>query len=155
MINFENAFSTYLYNKNYLSEVDLNEANFIDLVTNINSLVGECFIMYESMLQSKRNRINNPWITSGIIASIAKKYHLYNLWRKSVKELKNKNGNPLLYSNYKENRKSLKGIINYAKKAHCLKLLKKEEGNSKETWKIINEIRGKHKVKIKPSFNRW
>ena len=39
------------------------------------------------------------------------KYHLYNLWRKSVKELKNKNGNPLLYSNYKEYHKSLKGII--------------------------------------------
>ena len=26
------------------------------------------------------------------------------------------------------------------------------EGNSKETWRIINEIRGKHEVKIKPSF---
>ena len=66
--------------------------------------------------------------------------------------IKNKNGNPLLYSNYKDYRKSLKGIINYAKKANCLKLFKKAEGNSKETWKIINEIRGKHKVKIKPSF---
>ena len=51
MIKFENAFSTYLYNKNYLNEVDLNKANFNDLVTNINSLVGECFIMDESILQ--------------------------------------------------------------------------------------------------------
>ena len=84
MIKFENAFSTNLYNKNYLNEVDLNEANFNDLLTNINSLVGECFIMDESMLQSKCYRINNPWITSGIIASIATKDHLYNLWRKSV-----------------------------------------------------------------------
>ena len=74
--------------------------------------------MDDSLLQSKRNRINNPWITSGIIASIAKKYYLYDLWRKSVKELKNKNGNPLLDSNYKDYRKSLKGIINYAIKAH-------------------------------------
>ena len=80
------------------------------------------------------------------------KDYLYDLWRKSVKKLKNKNGNPLLYSNYKDYCKSLKGIINYAKKAQCLKLFKKAEGNSKETWKIINEIRGKHKVKIKPSF---
>ena len=111
--------------------------------------VGDCFIMDESLLQSKRNRIKkNPWITSGIIASIAKKYNLYDLWRKSVRELKN--GNPLLYSNYKDYRKSL--IINYAKKAHRLKRFKKAEGNSKETWKIISEIRGKHKVKIKPSF---
>ena len=29
---------------------------------------------------------------------------------------------------------------------------KKADGNSKETWKIINEIRGKHKARIKPSF---
>ena len=152
MIKFENAFSAYLHNKNYFNEVDLNEVNFKDLVTNINSLVGDCFIMDDSLLQSKRNRINNPWITSGIIASIAKKDYLYDLWRKSVNELKNKNGNPLLYSNYKDYRKSLKGIINYAKKAYRLKIFKKAEGNSKETWKIINEIRGKHKVKIKPSF---
>ena len=89
MIKFENAFSAYLHNKNYFNEVDLNEVNFKDLVTNINSLVGDCFIMDDSLLQSKRNRINNPWITSGIIAYIAKKDYLYDLWRKSVKELKN------------------------------------------------------------------
>ena len=65
--------------------------------------------MDESLLQSKRNRTNNPWVTSGLIASIAKKYYLYDICRKSVKELKNKNGNPLLYSNYKDYRKSLKG----------------------------------------------
>ena len=86
MIKFENAFSTYLQNKNYFNEVDLNEVNFKDLVTNINSLVGDCFIMDDSLLQSKSNRISNPWITSGIIASIAKKDYLYDLWRKSVKE---------------------------------------------------------------------
>ena len=53
------------------------------------------------------------------------KEYLDDLWRKSVKELKNKNSNPLLNSNYKDYRKSLKGIINHAKKAHCLKLFKK------------------------------
>ena len=37
MIKFENAFSAYLHNKNYFNEVDLNEVNFKDLVTNINS----------------------------------------------------------------------------------------------------------------------
>ena len=45
-----------------------------------------------------------------------KKDYLYDLWRKSVKEIKNKNGNPLLDSNYKDYCKSLKGIINHAKK---------------------------------------
>ena len=94
MIKFENAFSAYLHNKNYFNEVDLNEVNFKDLVTNINSLVGDCFIMDNSLLQSKRNRINNPRITSGTIASIAKKDYLYDPWRKSVKELKKQKWQP-------------------------------------------------------------
>ena len=39
-----------------------------------------------------------------------------------------------------------------AKRKHHLKQFDKANGNSKETWKVINEIRGKQKVKIKPSF---
>ena len=108
--------------------------------------------MDDNLLLSKRNRINNPWITSGIIASIAKKDYLYNQWRQSIKKLKCKEGDPLLYAKYKEYRKSLKCIINNAKKMHKLKKFEKVQGNSRETWKIINEIRGKSKNKIKPSF---
>ena len=39
-----------------------------------------------------------------------------------------------------------------AKRKHHLKQFDKANGNSKETWKVINEIRGKLKVKTKPSF---
>ena len=35
---------------------------------------------------------------------------------------------------------------------HKLKKFENSMGNSRETWKIINEIRGKSKTKIKPSF---
>ena len=152
MIKFENEFEKYLKCKGHFKNAILDEINFEDLMTSINKLVEECFAMDESLLRSKRNRINNPWITSGIIASIAKKDYLSYCWRKSVKQLKSKEGDPLLYSKYKEYRKSLKGIINCAKKMHRLKQFQKVQGNSKETWKIINEIRGKHKNKIKPSF---
>ena len=121
-------------------------------MNSINKLVDDCFTMDKNVLVSKRNRIINPWITSGIIASIAKKDYLYQIWRQSIKKLKCKEGDPLLYSNYKEYRKLLKGIINSAKKMHKLKKFDKAQGNSRETWKIINEIRGKQKSKIKPSF---
>ena len=46
----------------------------------------------------------------------------------------------------------MKGIVKDAKRKHHLKQFDKANGNSKETWKVINEIRGKQKVKIKPSF---
>ena len=39
-----------------------------------------------------------------------------------------------------------------AKRKHHLKQFDKANGNSKETWKVINKIRAKQKVKIKPSF---
>ena len=61
-------------------------------------------------------------------------------------------GDPSLYSKYKVFRKSLKGIVKHAKRIHHLKQFNKANGNSKETRKVINEIRGKQKVKIKPSF---
>ena len=68
------------------------------------------------------------------------------------KKLKTEAGDPSLYLKYKLFRKSLKGIVKHAKRIHHLKQFNKANGNSKETWKVINEIRGKQKVKIKPSF---
>ena len=152
MIQFENEFIKYLNSKENFVGAIFDEINFDELMTSTNKLVDECFLMNESLLLSKRNRINNPWITPGIIASIAKKDTLYKLWRQSIKKLKCKEGDPLLYIEYKEYRKTLKGIINCAKKMHKLKKFENSMGNSRETWKIINEIRGKSKTKIKPSF---
>ena len=152
MSKFENNFLSYLGCKSYFEDAILDETNFEELMTSISKLVDDCFLMNENLLLSKRNRINNPWITSGIIASIAKKDYLSYCWKQSVKKLKCKEGDPLLYTKYKDYRKSLKGIINCAKKMHRLKQFEKVQGKSKETWKIINEIRGKQKNKIKPSF---
>ena len=78
--------------------------------------------------------------------------HLYKLWRKSIKKLKTNEGDPILYQNYKEYRKQLTVIIKCAKKDDIFKKFQRAEGNSKETWKILNELRGKRNAKIKPSF---
>ena len=91
----------------------------------MHELIEECFLMDESMSKSKRNRIENPWITSAIIASIKKNDYLYKKWRKSVKRLKNKEGDPSLYNDYKEYRKILKGVLNVLRKMKSLKSLKK------------------------------
>ena len=152
MIKYENLLEIYLSTNNFVGEMLPNEGGFNDLICKIHELVDECFLMDESLLKSKRNRINNPWITNGIITSISKNDHLYQNWRKSVKKLKTKEGDPILYQEYKDYRKNLKAIIKCAKRDDTFKKFKRAEGNSKETWKIINEIRGKRKTKIKPSF---
>ena len=79
--------------------------------------------------------------------------YLYKKWRKSVKRLKNKEGDPYLYNDYEEYRKILKGVIKCAKKDEIFKKFEKADGNSRETWKIINEISGKHKSKNQAFFH--
>ena len=44
----------------------------------------------------KRNHINNPWITPGLVNSINRKDKLYQAWKKSI-TCKNKIGNLQLY----------------------------------------------------------
>ena len=46
----------------------------------------------------------------------------------------------------------MKKVIKCAKKDEIFKKFDKADGNSKGTWKISNEIRGKPKERIKPSF---
>ena len=103
-----------------------------------------------NILSSRCNIVNNPWISIGILTSIKTKDHYYIEWRKSIKKLKTKAGDPSLYFKYKVYCESLKGIVNDAKRKHHLEQFDKANGNSKETWKVINEIRGKQKVKLNP-----
>lgn len=153
MLNFENDFFNYLASNDFLvDDFSASEEKFENLISNMSELIDECFLMDESAQSSKRNRIVNPWISSGIIASINKKDFLYGKWRKSIKELKSEDGDPELYSIFKEFRKLLKGIISHAKTMHKFKKFEKAQGDSRDTWKVINEIRGKTKGKIKPSF---
>ena len=105
MYKFENLFSTYLNESHNYDNIETNENNFEELLGKINELVDKCFLMDISMLNSRRNRINNPWITNGIIASISHRDYLYKKWRKSIKVLKTKEGDPILYNNYKLYRK--------------------------------------------------
>ena len=86
------------------------------------------------MLSSRRNIVNNPRISIGIITSIKTKDHYYNKWRKSIiKKLKTKASDPSLYFKYKVYHKSLKGIVKDAKRKYRLKQFDKANGNSKET----------------------
>ena len=100
---------------------------------------------------TKRNTINNPWITQGIIKSINTNDELYQKWIDSFKTIKD--GNPKLKDKQKEHQKLLRWLIKSAKSKHYSEQFSKFHGDKKKTWKIINEIRGKIKQEIRPSFN--
>ncbi|MCP4491940.1 MAG: hypothetical protein GY820_32245, partial [Gammaproteobacteria bacterium] len=61
-------------------------------------------------------------------------------------------GNPLLYKKFSDYRKHLDKIIDWAKKKYHSKQFLKSNGDMKKTWELINDIRGKNKRRIKPSF---
>ena len=63
---------------------------------------------------TKRNAINNPWITDAIIESVNHKKKLYENWKKTCK-LKKTDGDRKLHAEFSEYRKHLKKIIKFAK----------------------------------------
>ena len=115
---------------------------------------------------SRRTAKNNPWITSGLITSINKKHALHALWKKAGKKKclatitpKPPNclcSNCLLtrtrYQQFKSHRTSLTHLINCAKRKYTGGKINECKGDSKKTWQIINELRGKKRREIKPIF---
>lgn len=130
---------------------DYTEENFIKFNDVLNNKIDEHFKTDEKTRNSKRNRLVNPWITNGIIASVHKKQYLYKQWKKTVNKL-NKSGDSELYSKFWKFRKILKAAIKYAKKNHYSEKFKHAQGNIKKTWEIINELRGNNKHNIKALF---
>ena len=100
---------------------------------------------------SKRNRKANPWITDGLIISIAHKEALYDDWDDSRTE-DEPEGNPQLKQKYKDYRRTLKHTINAAKAKYYGIKINQNMGNLKKTWALVNELRGKRKSGIKPPF---
>lgn len=100
---------------------------------------------------TKRTPKLNPWITDGIILSIERKHDLCRDWSNTVTP-KNPSGNILLYQVFSNYRRTLKSLIKASKRAYYCNEICKNIENSKKTWQIINELRGKKKRPTKPPF---
>ena len=133
-----------------LTESLRNDPSFSNFVDEINKTIDHTFLSEKSP-KSKRNCFINPWITSGIIASVKEKHLLYKKWKRST-TTHNKFGNHDYYIRYKNYRYILKRAIKMAKKKYYTGKFENVSGDLKKTWKLINELRGKVKQKIKPSF---
>ena len=93
---------------------------------------------------SKRNRITNPWITTALINSISKRDRLYKNWKKTTTKIC-KSGDPRLHEEYRKYRNKLSSLIKCAKQQHYVRMFRNSTGNLKQTWSVMNELRGKSK----------
>ena len=108
MMTFMNSFSNNLVNAGFTSNIEgiaskfsPNEENFGVFVTSLSDTIENSFLCDPKLANSRRNRMINPWITSGIIGSISKKQFLYKKWKKTVH--KKKNMVTLLYTLHTKN----------------------------------------------------
>ena len=100
---------------------------------------------------TKRNQNSNPWFSPSIGNSIKTKDKLYKEWNKS-RTPANPRGSTELYGKFSSYRYRLKHIIKFAKSKYYCGKISENEGDSKKTWKIINQLRGKEKRAMKPQF---
>ena len=100
---------------------------------------------------TKRSKVVNPWITDGIIAAVERKHELKRNWIKSIKKASPK-GNQVLRKAFTDYRAALNIIIKNAKNSFNREKILENKHDRKKTWQIINELRGKTKSVIKPSF---
>ena len=118
-----------------------NYESFLDIFTK--SMHETC--MLKTVKFSKRNKVRNPWITSGIINSIA-----HRDWKKSTSKTC-RFGDTGLYEDYRKYRNNLSNVIKKCKQQHYSVKFENATGNLKKTWSLINELRGK-RSNILPSY---
>ncbi len=100
---------------------------------------------------TKRNCINNPWITPAVLESIHKNDDMYKSWAKTFTK-KEPFGNVAMRQSQREYQNKLRWVIKTAKSRHYLSKFDKYTNNKKKTWRLINELRGKSKCSTKASF---
>ena len=129
---------------------DPSDLNFEKFVKSFSTEIDKAFKL-EVPKFTKRTYRNNPWITEGIIQGVLHKAKLYVDWKRTCSE-KLVNGNQELYNKYSTYRKCLKSVISQAKKKFYNKKILDNTNDHKKTWEVINQLRGKAKRTIKPSF---
>lgn len=90
---------------------------------------------------TKRNQPLKPWITRGVVRSIRKRDRLHL----KVKKTPN---NDKIRNKYLKYRNTCNNIIRNLKKEYYKNKLLKNQGNIKETWKIVKEVCNFNQVKV-------
>ena len=104
---------------------------------------------------SKRNPINNPWITDAIIDAVEHKNELFLAWHKSKKNEKDP-GNKNLYLKFNKYRYCLKKIIKEQKARHYKnKIIENSTNRKKNLGDHKSASRKKEKIHTTTIYGRW
>lgn len=121
-----------------LQEINFDEFGFIDNLDYAFDSLGK---KIKGVLQKhtvERKTLSSyevpfsPWVTPAILVSLKKKDHLYRKWKKKKWRLD-------LNSKYTLYKRRLDKVLSEAKKNHFLKQLKNCAGDSKKSWRLLNQ----------------
>ena len=141
---------TLVFNKRKMPDLNKyleNKLQNFQLNTDPNIACNELISAYEDGIKlfsnlikrSRRKTPIKPWITPGILCSINKKNKLYKKFLTS--------GSREHENIYKKYRNVLVKIIREAKRLYFFYSFKASKGDSKETWKLLNDLLNRKKSK--------
>ena len=126
-----------------LSECKDADCAYLCFLDEYNTIYNDCFPLKK--LKVKNVTLSKPWITKGLLKSIRKKNLLYKRFLVNPTSYREK-----LYKSYKN---KLTLSLRVAKRLDYNKKLDEYKSNAKSTWKLLNDLINRKKIKCKlPSF---
>ena len=134
---YDDAFKQKLQNTDFSEVINTNDVDnsFAKFNEILYKLYDDSYPLVTRTIRDN-NKLSNPWVTPGIIQSVKTKNKLY---KKFVKK-------PITYGHiFRTYRNNLTKVIKASKDNYYKKKFSDVQGNSKQTWKIINGMLGKSK----------
>ena len=109
------------------------------LINTLPLIYSDCFPLKK--VKVKNVTLSKPWITKGLLKSVRKKNLLHNCFLANPTPYREK-----LYKSYKN--KSTHSL-RVAKRLYYNKKLEEYKSNAKSTWKLLNDLINRKKIKCK------
>lgn len=128
----QNLFTEELQKKNWQEILCLPNTN-----DNFNLFINALFALYNKCFPIKikyvtTKRLNNPWLTKGILNSIKQKAKLFKRYKLGI----------ITHNHFKQYRNTLTQVIRFAKINYYRQIFSNFRNNTKKIWQTINELKG-------------
>ena len=144
--DFDSIVSTFNPNDGPILDKDKATLASLKFYTKFDNIYSK-HITIDTVLTSKRNKFDKPWITTGLVLSCKIKNKLHNKWIKArgttIEHVKK-----IEYKNY---RSKLRNLIRASEINYFKSKFTKVCGDIKKAWSVINSIRCKNKATKFPS----
>ena len=145
--DFDSIVSSFNPNDDPILDKDKARLAFSKFYTKLDNIYSK-HITIDTVLTSKRNKFDKPWITTGLALSCKIKNKLHNKWIKA-RGTTTEHVKKIEYKNY---RSKLRNLIRASEINYFKSKFTKVCGDIKKAWSVINSIRCKNKATKFPSF---